>query len=412
MEEFFVEASFTFEDSKDMTNKQFPSQSQNHHENFRDTINLIKNYAIFTLDLDGQITSWNTGAELIYGWKEHEVFGNNVAFLFSDEDAQQGKPQRNLLEAREKGLYEEETYLKKRTDGLFLAEITLSPIHDEKNLQIGYIQLVRDITARKQVEAKQIDANSLLQQEIERRKKIEADLTRSNEELEAFASAASHDLQEPLRMVVSYLQLIERRYGEIFDQDGKDFLHFAVDGANRMKKLISDLVEYSRIDTLGKPFTQTNATEALQRAMSNLAVAIKESDARITYDTLPVLISDPVQLTRLFQNLLANAIKFRGEEPLCIHISREEKALEWIFGVKDNGRGIEEKYLQSIFVIFKQLGKRAERTGSGLGLAIAKKIVARHHGTIWVVSTVGKGSTFHFSIPKSVVQGKEYDDNE
>jgi PAS domain S-box-containing protein len=391
-----------------MMDKPLSVQSKNTNKNFRDTVNLIKNYAVFTLDLAGQITSWNSGAELITGWEEQEVSGKTTLFLYADEKMQQRKSQQNLQAAQDKGIYAEETYLKKRNDSLFLAEITISPIHDEQSQQIGYITIARDITERKQVETKQLDANLLLQQEIERRKKIEADLKRSNEELEIFASAASHDLQEPLRMVVSYLQLIERRYEQIFDQDGKDFLHFAVDGANRMKRLISDLSEYSRIDTLGKPFAQTNATEALRRAIANLEVAIKENNAHITYDTLPIIRSDPVQLTTLFQNLLANAMKFHREEPVQIQIGVTEKAQEWIFHITDNGKGIEEKHLQNIFVIFKQLGKRAERTGSGLGLAISKKIVARHNGTIWVTSTFGKGSTFYFSIPKSAPKEKEH----
>lgn len=373
----------------------------NNQKNFHDTVNLIKNYAIFTFDQGGQVTSWNTGAEMICGWNEQEILGKNVALLYPGEEAQPERLQRKLQKAKDKGDYEEEVYIQRKDDTLFLADITISSIHYEQNQHIGYVSILKDITERKQIETQQLDANILLQQEIERRKKIEAELTRSNEELETFASAASHDLQEPLRMVVSYLQLIERRYGDRFDQDGKDFLHFAVDGASRMKKLISDLVEYSRIDTQAKPFTSTNATDVLQRAISNLSVSIKENNAHITYETLPVIMSDPVQLSRLFQNLLANAIKFRRQEPPLIHIGVEEREQEWIFCVKDNGKGIEAKYLQSIFVIFKQLGKRAERTGSGLGLAIAKKIVARHNGTIWVTSTVGKGSTFYFSIPKS-----------
>lgn len=385
-----------------MADKQLPSHNKNNHKNFHDTVNLIKNYAIFTFDLEEKITNWNRGAEILSGWKEDEILEKKVALLFIDEELQQGKLQHILQEARDKGAHEEEIRVKRTNGELFLAETTISSLHDERDQHIGYIAILKDITERKQIETEQHDANILLQQEIERRKKIEADLTRSNEELEAFASAASHDLQEPLRMVVSYLQLIERRYGELFDQDGKEFLQFAIDGASRMKKLISDLVEYSRIDTLGKPFAPTDAAEALQRAISNLAVAIKENNVHITYDTLPVIMSDPVQLTRLFQNLLANAIKFRRKETLTIHIGVEEKEQEWIFRVEDNGKGIEAKYLHSIFVIFKQLGKRSERTGSGLGLAIAKKIVARHNGTIWAASTVGKGSTFYFSIPKSV----------
>jgi PAS domain S-box-containing protein len=395
-----------------MTEKQTSSQSKKQHENFHNTVNLITSYAIFTVNLEGDIIDWNTGAELITGWKEREVRGKRFTFLYAREAEDQEKIQQSFQEARLKGIFEEEAYLKHKNGHLFLAEITLSPIHDEKREHLGYIALARDITARKQRETQQLDANILLQREIERRKKIEADLTRSNEELEAFASAASHDLQEPLRMIVSYLQLIERRYADKLDLDGKEFLHFAVDGANRMKKLISDLVEYSRIDTLGKPFVQTDATEALQRALSNLAVAIEESQAQITYDRLPLVMSDPVQLTRLFQNLLANAIKFRRAEPLQIHVGCEEQEQEWIFHITDNGKGIEPRYLQSVFVIFKQLGKRTERTGSGLGLAIAKKIVVRHHGRIWASSTPGKGSTFSFSIPRYVIEEKREDSHE
>lgn len=384
-----------------MEGKELSSQQNNYRKNFRDTVDLITSYAICTLNKEGYITDWNKGAELIEGWGRAEVLDRYFAFLYPDEEARAGKPEQNLRQAQDKGIYEEEAYRKRKDGTLFLADITISPIHDERDKLAGYIEVVKDVTERKLAETEQIDANILLKQEIERRKKIEADLTLSNEELDAFASAASHDLQEPLRMVVSYLQLIERRYADRLDQDGIEFLHFAVDGASRMKTLINDLVEYSRIGTLGKPFVQVDMTVALQRALSNVAVVINETHAQITYDRLPVLLGDPVELTRLLQNLLVNAMKFRREEPLQIHIGVEEKEREWMFRVEDNGKGIEAKHFHTIFVIFKQLAKRREQTGSGVGLAIAKKIVAHHRGTIWVESTVGKGSTFYFCIPKS-----------
>ncbi|HLG63553.1 MAG TPA: ATP-binding protein [Ktedonosporobacter sp.] len=385
-----------------MEGKKLSPQENYYHKNFGDIVDLITNYAIFTLDVEGHITSWNKGAELIEGWQEAEVLGRHFSLLYPDEQASKGMPEQHLRLARDKGLYGEEAYRKKKNGELFLADITLSPIHSEESHHIGYIGVVRDVTERKLAETRQLDTNILLQQEIERRKKIEADLMLSNEELDTFASAASHDLQEPLRMVVSYLQLIERRYADRLDQDGIEFLHFAVDGASRMKMLINDLVEYSRIGTLGKPFVQTDMMTILQRALSNVAVMINETHAQITYDQLPVLVGEPGELTRLFQNLLANAMKFRRQEPPRIHIGVEEKVREWVFWVEDNGKGIEAKHLRSIFVIFKQLAKRGERAGSGVGLAIAKKIVTRHHGAIWVESTVGKGSTFYFSIPKFI----------
>jgi PAS domain S-box-containing protein len=370
-------------------------------ESFQSTVDLIKNYAIFTLDARGDIASWNEGAKNIVGWKQDEVAGNFFGFLYSQEDSDNELPERDLKNAKKIGVLEEEGYRIKKNGEHFLADITISPINDEETGEhVGFIAIIKDITQRRKKETDQIDANETLKTEIESRKKIENALTLSNEELDAFASAAAHDLQEPLRMVVSYLELIKRRYANIFDKDGQEFLEFAVDGATRMKTLISDLVEFSRIETLGKPFANTDATESLRRAIENLEVVIEENHAEITYDNLPVVWSDNVQLTILFQNLLANALKFRGKESPKIHVSAEDKNNEYIFSVKDNGRGIDEKDFDKVFVIFKQLGKRSERKGSGIGLAIAKKIVSRHNGKMSLKSELGKGTTFYFSIPK------------
>lgn len=368
------------------------------------TVDLIQNYAIYSLDLNGHITSWNKGAENIKGWTKDEVLGRYYDFLYTDADKQAGKPEKNLKEALQFGVHEEIGFRVKKDGTLFLADVTMSQIHEEGNgKHTGYVKVVKDVTNQRKLEDAQIDANNLLKHEVERRKKIENALTLSNEELNAFASAASHDLQEPLRMVVSYLQLIERRYGTSLDEDGKEFLDFAVDGATRMKVLINDLVEYSRIDTLGKKLIPTNVEDSLKRALDNNQVLIEENKALISYDKLPTIMSDEVQLTRLFQNLIANAIKFRGNAKPKIQVKVQNKKDEWIFSVADNGRGIEKKYLKDIFVIFKQLGKRSERKGSGIGLALVKKIVSHHGGTIWAESKVGKGTTIYFSIPKVTI---------
>ena len=204
-------------------------------------------------------------------------------------------------------------------------------------------------------------------------------------------------------MVVSYLQLIEKRYAKSFDQDGLDFLDFAIDGAIRMKTLISDLVEYSRIETLGKPFKKIDANDVLKRVLENLEVSIRESKAHVTSDTLPVVWSDEVQLGELLQNLIANAIKFgvRAQtKDLKIHIGVQEKKDDYVFSISDNGPGIDKKYFNTIFLIFKQLGNKSMVEGSGVGLAICKKIVKRHKGRIWVESEPGHGATFYFSIPQ------------
>lgn len=368
---------------------------------FKVTVDHINNYAIFTIDLEAKITSWNQGATSIFGWKEEQVIGKSYEFLFPSEDRKLGLPIKYLKKAAKENSLELETLCPKKDKSLFLADISISIFKDnETNKKLGYLLVVKDITLRNSREKAQINANDVLREEIERRKEIESQLNLSNQELDAFASAAGHDLQEPLRMVVSYLQLIERRYEEKLDQDGKEFLNFAVDGANRMKTLISDLVTYSRIDKLGKKFKEVDVNKVIERAINNLEVVIEESKADIAVDKMPVIWSETVQLTQVFQNLIANAIKFCDKSKPKVQISYKEKEDNYIFSIKDNGKGIDAKYIPVIFEIFKQLGDRSERKGSGVGLAMVKKIITRHKGEIWVKSKLGKGTTFFFSIPK------------
>ncbi len=243
-----------------------------------------------------------------------------------------------------------------------------------------------DITERKRAE-----------EEI-RRYSIE--LKRSNEELQQFAYIASHDLQEPLRMVSSYVQLIEQRYKNRLDKDADEFIAFAVDGANRMREMINGLLEYSRVGTHGKPFAATSCEDLFENVIANLQIAIEENSAVITHDPLPVVSSDDVQLTQVFQNLISNAIKFRKkEQPPHIHISARQEGREWSFSFQDNGIGIEPQYKESLFIMFKQVHGRKEYPGTGIGLSICKRIVERHGGRIWVESEHGRGSTFYFTIP-------------
>jgi light-regulated signal transduction histidine kinase (bacteriophytochrome) len=225
-----------------------------------------------------------------------------------------------------------------------------------------------------------------------------AELRRSNEELQHFAYIASHDLQEPLRMISSYLQLIERRYKNKLDADADEFIAFAVDGANRLQTMINALLEYSRIDTHGKPFELVDCNIVLKRALANLKIAIGESGAVITNDSLPTVISDGSQLMQMFQNLIGNAVKFRSNKPMHIHISARQDVNEWLFSLRDNGIGIEPEYNERIFTIFKRLHGR-EYPGIGLGLSICKKIATRHGGRIWVESEYQNGSIFYFTIP-------------
>ena len=279
----------------------------------------------------------------------------------------------------------------------------------EEKTQLGLAQravlnILEDLETEK---AKIEHVNQQLQNEINVRRRAEeslqeysAELARSNADLQQFAYVASHDLQEPLRAVSSFGQLLARRYQGKLDSDADDFIMFMVEGATRMQTLINDLLAFSRIGTRGDPFALVECEHIFQAAKENLEVAIAESGAVITHDSLPALVADPTQLTQLFQNLLGNAIKFRrAEAALRIHVSSRRQDRGWQFSVGDNGIGIDPRYFDRIFVIFQRLHGREEYPGTGIGLAICKKIVERHGGRIWVESELGKGSTFCFVIP-------------
>ena len=369
-------------------------------EKFR-KISASANDAIIMLDDDERISYWNSAAEKIFSYSKEEVVGKSlhtliIPVVFRSRHLEGFKEFQTTGQGPVIGKTVELTAL--RRDGEeFPIELSLSGVQIKGKWNA--IGIIRDITERKVL-------NARLLAEIEGRKKVQErlkllvkELERSNAELQQFAYVASHDLQEPLRMVSSYTQLLGRRYKGKLDTDADEFIAFAVDGAARMQTLINDLLEYSRVRTKGKEFEKVDCLNIFEHALSNLRMAIEESGAVITHDSFPTVMADALQFTQLFQNLLGNAIKFRGKETPRIHISVAQKEGEWLFSFRDNGIGIDPQYVDRIFVIFQRLHSKEEYPGSGIGLAICKKIVERHGGLIWVESELGKGANFYFTIP-------------
>ena len=250
-----------------------------------------------------------------------------------------------------------------------------------------------------------------LEEEIEERKRMELKIKNysrvlelSNKELESFAYVASHDLQEPLRAVSGFLELVEKQYKNKLDEKGKDFIHRAVSSAKRMQEMINDLLTYSRITTSGQSFELYSLEKILDRVLTNMSPTIERKNAVVTRDPLPELTCDESQIHRLFQNLISNAIKFCDQPQQLIHISAEEQKNHWLLSVKDNGIGIDPSYHETIFKIFQRLHSKDKYPGTGIGLAICQKIVERHEGKIWVESNPGKGSTFFFTLKTQMVE--------
>lgn len=349
-------------------------------EKLRLLVNHIKDCAIFMLDNQGNVSTWNKGAESIKGYKSHEVLGKHVSMFYQDHE----RAKKTLQEAEKQGSFKEIVNLVRKDGSIFVADVMVTALYDDDGNLRGFAKIARDITEKE----KQDTA----------RKVLEEKLLRSNKELEQFAYVAAHDLQEPLRMVASYCKLIEKRYKDKLDNDGIDFINFAVDGARRMQQLINDLLQYSRVSTRGKELTLIDANKCLQYSLRILDEPIKDAKAKITFGDLPSVMADDIQLSQVFQNLISNAIKFSNIEPV-VNISCEKTNDGFYkFCVKDNGIGISENDKNRLFIIFQRLHNNDKRSGTGIGLAICRKIIERHGGKIWFDSKIGVGSRFFFTL--------------
>jgi PAS domain S-box-containing protein len=338
---------------------------------------------VFVKDLEGRYLLMNPAGASYLDRPLDQIVGRTDEDLYSpDLAARIRETDRDVSDTGQIHLYET-TDVIAGSKRIFLT--TKGPFRDGFGRLVGVFGISRDITERKRLE-------DTLEERAE-------DLERSNKELEQFAYVASHDLQEPLRIVAGYAELLARRYGGSLDQDADEFIGYMVDGVRRMQRLINDLLHYSRVGTKGKEPVPTDLDRVLVEALGNLGAKLEETDAEVTADRLPTVPADEGQLVQLFQNLIGNAVKFHGDQRPRVHVGAERRNGEWEFSVADNGIGIDADYRDQIFEIFQRLHARDEFEGTGIGLAICRKIVDRHGGRIWVESTPGRGSTFRFTIP-------------
>ena len=347
--------------------------------------------AIVAKTLTGTITSWNPGAEKLYGYSAAEALGKPMRMLLPPEQADEEADILARIRRGERVSHFDTIRVCK--DGRQIhVSVSISPIKDARGVIIGASNIARDISERKRTEAQ-------LASQAEELARQADELARSNADLEQFAYVASHDLQEPLRMVAAYTQLLSERYSGKLDENADKFIGYAREGAIRMQVLIQDLLAFSRVGRKEDALSSVDCGAVMDDVRQALAPAIQESGAAIACHGLPSICGDRSQMVQLFQNLVGNAIKFRGNKAPAISVTAERKNGAWWFSVSDNGIGIAPEHAESIFVIFQRVNARNEYPGNGIGLAICKKIVERYGGKIWVESQPGDGSTFRFTIP-------------
>ena len=355
-------------------------ESEAHYQSLVDTVPMN----ILRKNLEGRITFGNRLYCETMGIPQDRIVGKTDFDLFPEELARKYvADDRKVIES--KRIFEGVEKHRRRDGSLAHMQVLKAPVTDAGGKVVGIQVIFWDVTEKKVAE-------DHLKQTLD-------DLARSNRDLEQFAYVASHDLQEPLRMIASYTKLLSKRFEENVDGEAAEFVHYAVEGAVRMQQLINDLLAYSRLGSRGHPFEEIAMEQVVRDTLANLQISIDENCALITNDPLPKVHGDRVQLTQLLQNLLSNSIKFKSDQSPKIHVSAVEKDRHWIFSVRDNGIGLDPQYADRIFVIFQRLHTRDKYPGTGIGLAICKKIVERHGGEIWVESKPGKGATFYFSLP-------------
>jgi PAS domain S-box-containing protein len=370
-------------------------------------------HAIFMLDPQGRVVTWNAAAERITGYAAGEIIGEHFSRFYLPEAVARGWPAEELRRAEAEGRFEDEGWRVRRDGSRFWANVLIAPLRDTAGRLVGFSTVTRDLTERRRAEEEVRNhrdrlarANEVLHAEIaergraeERLRRTAAELARSNRDLEQFAYVASHDLQEPVRMVSLYVQLLQRRYQGRLDDRADQYIGRAVEGARHMQTLINDLLAYARVGTRAREPVPVDCEAVFDRAVAHLAEAVRESGAEVTRAALPTVRGDATQLVQVFQNLIGNAVKFRADRPPRVRVEAAPDGPCWRFSVRDNGIGIDRRYHDRLFVIFQRLHGREQYPGTGVGLAICKRIVERHGGRIWLESEPGQGTTFYFTLP-------------
>jgi PAS domain S-box-containing protein len=350
---------------------------------YRYQVREISEYAMFTLDPEGILQSWNAGVERLLGYSEQEWVGQPASIIFTPAEKAMEVCEAEMRKALESGSATDIRWHRRKDGTEFFANGFMNAIRDESGALLGYVKIMSDETARKQ---------------------LQDSLSESNAALEQFAYVASHDLQEPLRTMSNFAQLLIKKYMGKFDDDADRYLGFIVGASQRMSALIQDLLEYARATTEEERPASVALDEDLEAALTHLTQAIEESGASITHDPMPTIEVDRGQMVRLFQNLIGNALKYRKpDQAPRIHVTAEQTNREWTIAIRDNGIGFDPQYAATIFAPFKRLHQPDAFPGTGVGLAISRRIVEAHGGRIWAESQPGEGATFRFTLP---VDGK------
>lgn len=390
--------------TRDLTERKMNEESlRMSEERYRSLVEQVTDYGIFLLDEKGRVISWNEGAKRISGYEANDILGKYFSIFYPEEDIINGKPAYELKVARKEGKFEEEGWRLRRDGSRFWSNVVITAVYNAEGILIGFSKVTRDLTERKKSEKALRDSYERYRMLADELRITNEELSYANEELEQFTSIVSHDLQEPVRTIKSFLQLIGLKIDQKEVADLKVYITKSIGAANRMKELIQNLLHYSQLSKGEIVEEEVSVSDIISHALQNLKSAIDASKAQINVENhASTVYGDRVQLVQLIQNLISNSLKFTSAEKPVIRIVCEMEGGHPRFAISDNGIGIAQHDLTKVFEIFRRLDTKNKYPGTGIGLAICKKIVDRHGGKIWPESTPGVGTTFYFTLNEHI----------